>query len=281
MLLKRVLVAIVLLPIGVALILIGGIPYALMVALILGIAAWEFVQLFHAGGLRPSGMVVVAGTLLLVFARALSGFEGSDWMVSLVVLVSMAFHLVAFERDRDQSATDFGITLAGILYMGWIGAYLISLRNLPEGKWWVLMVLPAVWLADSGAYFVGRAFGRHKMSPRLSPNKTWEGYLGGVLAATLGGALLAVVWSIWTGPGSDITPLRGAILGFVLAVVTPLGDLGESMIKRQVGVKDSGKLLPGHGGAFDRIDSWLWAGVIGYYLIAWLVYGYPLGVFQW
>ena len=271
MLLKRVLVAIVLLPIGVALILIGGIPYALMVALILGIAAWEFVQLFHAGGLRPSGVVVVAGTLLLVFARALSGFEGSDWLVSLVVLASMAYHLVSFERGRDQSATDFGITLAGILYMGWIGAYLISLRNLPEGKWWVLMVLPAVWLADSGAYFVGRAFGRHKMSPRLSPNKTWEGYLGGVLVATLGGALLALVWSIWTGPGSDITPLRGAILGFVLAVVTPLGDLGESMIKRQVGVKDSGKLLPGHGGAFDRIDSWLWAGVIGYYLISWLV----------
>jgi phosphatidate cytidylyltransferase len=281
MLLKRILVAIVLLPIGVALILLGGLPYALMVALILGIAAWEYVQLFHAGGLRPSGVLVVAGTLLFAFARALSGFESSDWLVSLMVLASMAYHLVAFERGRDQSATDFAVTLAGILYMGWIGAYLISLRNLPEGKWWVLMVLPAVWLADSGAYFVGRSFGRHKMSPRLSPNKSWEGYLGGVLVATLGGALLAMVWSIWTGPGSDITPFRGAIMGFVLAVVTPLGDLGESMIKRQVGVKDSGKLLPGHGGAFDRIDSWLWAGVIGYYLIAWLVYGYPFGIFQW
>ncbi len=272
MLLKRVLVAVVLLPIGVALILYGGIPFALMVTLILALAAWEYVQLFHIGGLQPVGALVLTGTLLLVFARAWNGFESGAWLISLLVLASMTVHLVAYERGRDQAATDFGVSLVSILYFGWLGAYLISLRELPEGKWWVLMVLPVVWFADSGAYFIGRAFGRHKMSPRLSPKKSWEGYLGGVLFGTLGGALLAFIWTFWTAPGTDITPIRGAVLGFVLAVVTPLGDLGESMIKRQVGVKDSGTLLPGHGGVFDRIDSWLWAGVIGYYLIVWLVY---------
>jgi phosphatidate cytidylyltransferase len=129
--------------------------------------------------------------------------------------------------------------------------------------------LPAVWLADSGAYFIGVRFGRHKLSPRLSPKKTWEGYLAGVVTGTLGAALLALVWRIGAGPETAITFWRAAWLGFVISVLTPLGDLGESMIKRQVGAKDSSHLIPGHGGVFDRIDSWLWAGVIGYYIITW------------
>lgn len=272
MLLKRFLVAVVLLPIGVALILYGEVPYALMIGFILSIAAWEYSRLFRAGDIQPASVLVVLGTLVLVISRFISGWVNIDWLLSLFILVSMAYHLVAFERGRDQAGSDFGVTLAGILYFGWIGAYLISLRELSEGQWWVLMVLPAVWLADSGAYFIGRAIGKHKMSPRLSPKKSWEGYLGGLLFGALGTALLAMLLSLWTGPGSDITPLRGAVMGLIIAILAPLGDLGESMIKRQVGVKDSGNLLPGHGGAFDRIDSWLWAGVIGYYLIVWLVY---------
>jgi phosphatidate cytidylyltransferase len=156
------------------------------------------------------------------------------------------------------------------MYLGWLGAYFISLRQLPEGLWWVLMALPVVWIADSFAYLVGSRWGRRKLSPRLSPKKTWEGYLGGIAGGTLGGALLPLLWQVWSGPDSAITPWRGALLGFVLAVLTTLGDLGESMIKRQVGVKDSGTLLPGHGGVFDRIDSWLWAGVIGYYVVLWM-----------
>ncbi|MGW8250380.1 MAG: phosphatidate cytidylyltransferase [Anaerolineales bacterium] len=270
MLAKRVLVAAILLPIGLVLIWLGGMAFALMVALILSLAAWEYVSLFRAGGLQPSGVLVVTGTLALVIGRYFTGFSSAAWLVSLVILASMAYHLVAYERGRDQAGTDFGVTLAGVMYFGWIGSYLISLRELPEGVWWVLLALPSVWLADSGAYFIGRRFGRHKLSPRLSPKKTWEGYLGGVLFGVLGGALLAYIWSFWTGPDTYITPLNGALMGLVLSVITTLGDLGESMIKRQVGVKDSGKLLPGHGGVFDRIDSWLWAGVLAYYLVVWV-----------
>ena len=132
-----------------------------------------------------------------------------------------------------------------------------------------MLALPAVWLADSGAYFIGKRLGRRKFSPRLSPTKTWEGYLAGVLTGTLGAALLALVWRIGAGPDTAVTFWRAGLLGFILSVVTPLGDLGESMIKRQVGAKDSSQLLPGHGGAFDRIDSLLWCGVIGYYAIVW------------
>jgi phosphatidate cytidylyltransferase len=269
MLLKRAVVSLVLLPIGLAAIVFGGLVYAGFIALVLGLASWEYVKLFRAGGLEPAGVLVVGGTLLLVAGRVWDGFSSAPWMLSLLILTLMTYHLWAYEKGRDQSGTDFGVSLAGILYLGWIGSYLISLRTLPEGMWWVLLVLPAVWFADSGAYLVGSRFGKHKMTPRLSPKKSWEGYLGGILFGAVGATLLALGWQAWAGPGTAITPLRGAILGFVLGVLTILGDLGESMIKRQVGMKDSGNLLPGHGGAFDRIDSWLWAGVIGYYVIVW------------
>ena len=172
MLAKRALVVIILLPIGLALIWLGGWAYALMIALILGLAAWEFVQMFRIGGLQPAAALIIVGTLALVFGRFLNGFASSPWILSLLVLAGMTYHLIAYERGRDQAGTDFGITMAGIMYFGWIGAYLISLRQLPEGLWWVLLALPIVWLADSGAYFIGRRWGRHKLSPRLSPKKT-------------------------------------------------------------------------------------------------------------
>jgi len=184
--------------------------------------------------------------------------------------VAIAAHAIAYERGRDQAATDFTVTVSGIIYLGWIGAYLISIRKLPQGMWWVLLVLPVVWLADSFAYLVGRKIGRHKMTKRISPKKSWEGFISGVVFAVIGGALLAIIWGYLGADRNVITPLRGAVLGAILSVLTIFGDLGVSMIKRQVNIKDSGNLLPGHGGAFDRIDSWLWGGVIGYYVITWL-----------
>lgn len=270
MLVKRLLVAIVLLPVGMAAIIAGGWYLTALVAVFMGLAAWEYVSLFRAGGLQPAGVLVVGGTILLLIGRNINGFEGAPWMISLLILLSMTFHLVAYEHGREQAGTDFAVTLGGMFYIGWFGAYFISLRNLPEGNWWILVVLPAVWFADSGAYFIGKRFGRHLLSPRLSPKKTWEGYLGGIIVGVLLTALLAAIWRVGAGLDSAITPLRGALVGLVMGIFPTLGDLGESMLKRQMGVKDSGNLLPGHGGAFDRVDSWLWAVVIGYYMILWL-----------
>jgi phosphatidate cytidylyltransferase len=267
MFVKRTLVVILLLPIGLAAIYYGGWVFFALAAIILLLASYEYINLFRAGGYKPALAVALGGTLLFVLGRAINGFQSSPWMISLLILVSMAYHLVDFERGRDQAGTDFSITLAGTLYIGWLGAYLISLREIPDGMWWVLLVLSSVWLADAGAYMIGKNFGRHKITPRLSPKKTWEGYLGGVLVGTLGAAALAALFEYWVGPGTAITAWRGALLGLSISAISILGDLGESMIKRQVGMKDSGSILPGHGGAFDRIDSWLWAGVIGYYMI--------------
>lgn len=272
MLRQRVIVAVILLPIGLALIYLGGWAFAAMVMLILGLAAWEYARIFKAGGHKPADVLVISGAVLLALGRAWNGFESADWLLALLVLASMTYHLFAYERGRDQAASDFAVTLSGIFYIGWLGAYLISLRDLPDGMWWLLIVLPAVWLADSGAYFVGRSIGKRKLSPRLSPKKTWEGYVGGVVVGTLGAALLAFLWN-WVDPGvmKIMTPMQSGLLGLILSVTTVLGDLGASMIKRQFGIKDSSNLIPGHGGVFDRIDSWLWAGVIGYYVIQWLI----------
>ena len=267
---KRVLVAVILLPIGLAAIVAGGWYLTALVAVFMGFAAWEYVTMFRTGGLSPAGFLVVIGAILLVIGRNYNGFESAPWMISFLILLAMSYHLVTYERGRDAAGTDFAITLGGIFYIGWIGAYFISLRSLPEGQWWMFVVLAGVMLADSGAYFIGRKFGRHKLAPRLSPKKTWEGYLGGILIGVPLTALLAALIQMGVGAASGITPLRGMLVGLVMALVPTLGDLGESMIKRQVGVKDSGNILPGHGGAFDRVDSWLWAVVIGYYMVLWL-----------
>ena len=267
MLAKRLLVAIVLIPLGVGLIAIGGLPFGLFIMLVLGVAAWEYWNLYRLSGFAPSLVLVIGGVLVI----ALAAFFCPDYIIHCIVglsLAAMTYHLVDYERGRDKAAVDFGITLGGMLYLGLIGSYLISLRNLPDGKWWLMLVLPSVWLADSGAFIIGSRFGKHLMSPRLSPRKTWEGFFGGVVFGTLGGLLLAALWHIMA---PAVTLERGALIGLALSLLTPLGDLGESMIKRQAGVKDSSHILPGHGGVLDRIDSWLWAGVIGYYIIIFLM----------
>jgi len=264
MLAERLVVVIILIPIIVGLVTLGGWVYYLFIAFMLGLAAWEYNRLFRQGGYTPSAVVLIGGTVLLVLARAAGQFNGSEIALSLLVMVAMAVHLFHYERGEENAASNFNITLGGLLYLGWLGAYLISLRQLPQGEWWLLTVFPASWLSDGGAYFIGSRIGRHKMMPRVSPKKSWEGYLGGILTATLGTALLGWLWHL---RAPIVTPLKGALLGFVLSVLTPLGDLGESMLKRQFGVKDTSNILPGHGGVMDRIDSWLWAAAIGFYII--------------
>lgn len=265
MLAKRILVAAILIPIGVAAIWIGGIVYALTISLILGLASLEFGRLFESAGEKPSVELLVFGCVLLTLGRAFNTLETAVGIFTLLILAAMAVHLLRYEKGDKRAGTGFIITASGLVYLGWIGSYLVALRDLPDGTWWFLTILPTVWLADTGAMFIGMRFGKHLLSPRLSPGKTWEGFIGGVLSAVLGGILLAALWGT---RAPEITLWKGALAGLILSTLTPLGDLGESMIKRQVGVKDSGKLLPGHGGVFDRIDSWLWGAVIGYYFVS-------------
>jgi phosphatidate cytidylyltransferase len=270
--LKRTLTALAMAAIGIPAIILGGVFYYLVFTIFLAGAAWEFAHLYRAVKYEPHDLFTALSVLVIATAR----FFFADWAVPLLVLfvlLAMTLHLFAFERGRNEAAVDFAITVAGIIYLGWVGSYLLDLRQLPQGAWWWFMVLPLVFASDTGAYAIGSVYGKHKMTPRLSPKKSWEGYFAGVFTSILVGALFAYAFSS-EGPKplfGLIDPLRGALLGLVIGAVTPLGDLGESMIKRLSGTKDSSNVFPGHGGFFDRIDAWIWGAAIGYFIIQYFI----------
>jgi len=224
--------------------------------------------LFRAGGAQPSRIMLLGGLLAIYSARYITAFEFDDWLLPLIVAMTLVTHLVQFERGRDHAGTDFAATLSGIFYVGLLGSYMLLIRLIPSGEWWFMLTLFAVMLADTSAYFVGSAFGKHRLAPHLSPKKSWEGYIGGVILTTIGMPLFLWLFRQFGLPETpSFSLLNAALLGFVISILPTLGDLGISMIKREMHQKDTSDLLPGHGGVLDRIDSWLWAMPIGYYLI--------------
>ena len=265
---KRTITALLLLAVGMPALLFGGVPFFILMGFFIVIAAYEYTTLLRAAQIEPSTWITVGGVFLILVTRDFFP-EYASAAFSALLIIALAYHMISYERGRDNATLDFAATAAGLAYLGWVGAYLLELRNLPNGGWWVFLVLPSVWMADSSAYSIGSKYGKHKLAPRLSPNKSWEGYLTGVFSGALYGGFFAFAYSTW-GP-LEISIGQGVVLGLVLSVIAPLGDLGESLFKRPVGIKDSGSLIPGHGGAFDRLDSWLWAAVIGYYYIQWFL----------
>jgi phosphatidate cytidylyltransferase len=270
MLFERIAIALLLIPFGVWVIGAGGWFFTLTIALILCLAAYEYAMLFQRHGFRPAAYLLVLGTFSLTITRSIFGFDIDPLLLTSIVLLSMAWHTLDFERGAPQAGTDFALTLGGMLYIGWMGSYFVSLRQLPDGVWWFMTALPAVWLADSAAYSFGKRFGRHRLAPRLSPKKTWEGYLSGVVFGPLLTMGMVRLWQFGAGADSTVTLARGLVVSIVIVILAPIGDLGISMLKRQFGVKDTGTLLPGHGGALDRIDSWVWAAVLGFFMVTWL-----------
>jgi phosphatidate cytidylyltransferase len=268
--LRRLITSLGLVLIGMPAIIFGGILYFLLMCIFLIGAAWEYVTLFRAVKFEPQAIITVGGVACVLLTRMFFSQLAMP-VFAAVILIALTYHLIAYERGRDQAALDFSITVAGVTYIGWIGSYLIDLRNLPNGGWWLMLVMPCVWLADSGAYSIGRAYGKHKIAPRLSPQKSWEGYAASIFTGMISGAFLVYVYSTFGSLPHTISIWQGALLGLILGALSPLGDLGESMIKRQSGIKDSSDIIPGHGGFFDRVDSWLWGAVIGYYFLIFFI----------
>jgi phosphatidate cytidylyltransferase len=267
---RRLFTVLILTLIGVPAIIIGGIFYFLLMATFLLGATREYVHLFRAVQLEPNMKITIGGVAFVIFARMFFPEYAVPALVASV-LTAMAYHLVTYEKGRDQSAIDFAITVTGIIYIGWLGAYLLDMRNLPQGGWWFMLVMFCIWAGDSGAYSIGRAYGKHKMAPRLSPNKSWEGYIASVFSGAGMGAFYLYVFTTFGYLETDMTYLQAAIMGLLLGALPTLGDLGESMIKRQSGIKDSSDIMPGHGGFFDRIDSWIWGAPIGFYFLVWFI----------
>jgi phosphatidate cytidylyltransferase len=264
---QRVKAALIFVPLVLIMIVIDGWAYNLFFIAVLLAAAVEYVRLFRKLETKPSMAVMLGGVALIALGRWWLPAWFAGVLISLAIFAAAIAALVQYERGDDSAAFNFAITLGGVFYLGWIGSYLIDLRALPEGRGWMLTALPAVWLADSGAYYIGSWLGKAKLCPRLSPKKSWAGLIGGIVTGTVGGALLVLLWRSvgWLPAGAALW--QGALIGLVVATLSPVGDLLVSLFKRTAKVKDTGNLIPGHGGILDRIDSWIWAALLGYYLV--------------
>lgn len=269
MLRTRLITAAILIPVAAGLIYVGRWPFLLLVGVLLTLAEVEFCQLMVRAAFQPNVFFGLGVLWIWLIDAQLESVGLLEPGLAALVLGAMAWQLT---HRQGSPVASWALTVTGGLYLGLCGASLIKLRALPpDGLWWTLTVVASIMIADTGAFFIGRMWGRRKMAPTLSPRKTWEGYAAGILVGTAAAALLPMVWRLWAGPQSGLSVGRSLLLGLIIAVVAPVGDLGVSMIKRYVGAKDSGNVIPGHGGALDRVDSILWAAVIGYYFVLWFV----------
>ena len=242
----------------------GGLFFLVLVDLIILLGLREFYVLMRAKGYQPFE------ALGYFCALAISWYAWREGVgVPLIVTGSLLLIMVReiFRRDMTNSLAHIAVTIFGIMYIGWMGSHLVMLRQLPAalglddhmGAQLVFFAALLTWATDTGAYLFGVAFGRHKLIPRISPKKTVEGAVGGLLAAGLCG------WLCAKGLTPFLTPLAATVVGLIVGVMAQLGDLVESMIKRDAGIKDSAELIPGHGGILDRFDSMLFTVPVLYY----------------
>jgi phosphatidate cytidylyltransferase len=227
--------------------MLGDWPFVALIALIAGLGTWEYCKLLRQGGHELLAPLAIGFSLLFVAQAQRPVLLPLSLLLTVTVIGTL---LIALWHKSSQPVTAWALTLGGVFYLGWLLSQFVRLRAEPQGLAWLALAALTVWAADVFAFFAGRAFGRHPWWPRHSPKKSWEGYLAGVAAATVVGALAGhfLVSISW---------FEGLALGLLIGLVAPLGDLAESMLKRQIGAKDSSNLIPGHGGVLDRIDTLL------------------------
>jgi phosphatidate cytidylyltransferase len=258
---RRLATAAVVLPLLLALVFLGPPLATAALVLVVGVAALhEFYGLLAARQIRPFRALglVLAGAIGAEVATG--GWLGAALWPASALLVTMA--LLGRGREMGERVIGVAFTLLGALYLGSLCGAMAGLRLLApadRGAWRVGLLLGVIMAADTAAYFVGHWIGRHKLAPTVSPGKTWEGFAGALLGG-VGGAL-----AVRAAAFTDVPPGHAAALGLAVAALGTAGDLVESVLKRWAGVKDSGTLFPGHGGALDRLDSLLFGAPVLYY----------------
>jgi phosphatidate cytidylyltransferase len=239
---------------------LGELSLLALVLVLSLVAAGELLRLARARGAKPValiGLAAVAGTYVVAYLKDIRAPEHLAAVLGAALIATSA--LVLFRANREGALVSIATTVFVVAYVGAMGAYIIVMRGMRDGFRIVLVFGLMVLMNDVGAWLVGRRVGRHAMAPSVSPEKTWEGWLGG--------ATFTIVVGILAGIGLDppMTVGRGLVLAALVAVVAPLGDLFESMLKRDFGVKDTGKVIPAHGGALDRLDSLLFSAPLFFY----------------
>jgi len=238
------------------------IPWFTVLVAVWGVlAAFEFYKLVAGTKAQPLTYFGLVWTLFFI----ISPHFNYGFIVPLLLTSAVVLPLIwLLGRPKKEGAfLDWAWTLGGILYLGWLLSYFVALRGLEDGRNWVFFALFTTFASDTAAFFIGRAWGRHKLAPRISPGKTWEGTVAGVFGAIIVSLLftLLIPLGYW----------QAIVLGIIVSIFGQLSDLVESLFKRNMGVKDSSHLIPGHGGFLDRIDSVVFTGVVVYYYVIWVI----------
>jgi len=279
---KRVLSGIVFLPILVLISRRGGGAFLLFLNTTMVVALWEFYRLMEAKGVNPSKRLGVAAALVLSTITWWWGPGGGHHSLG-VFLAAFVVSISLRELFRPEMAFpiyDIATTFFGVFYVAWLMLHLLLLRELPReiglpdgaGSAFLLYAFLLAWAGDTGAYFAGLAWGRHRLAPRVSPGKSVEGAVAGLLAV-VGAAFLGRAWFVRDAYGlAYLTAPQTLALGILAGVAAQLGDLVESLLKRDARIKDTSDAIPGHGGVLDRFDSLLFAGPVTYYFLTFVVF---------
>jgi phosphatidate cytidylyltransferase len=271
--LARVLSGVVFVPFLILMTQAGGGFFLFLVNWIQLAACWEFYRMMEAKGVHPSKKVGLFATLVLSAVVYATGLNYLGVFLAGFILTILVREL--FRPEMTFPIYDIATTVFGVVYVGWLLLHLVLLRELPRelsmddslGATLVLYVIAIVWSCDTGAFLVGIPLGKHKLFPRVSPAKSIEGAVGGFLCA-MGAAFLGYAWIARQSGGSAfLTVQQALVLGALLGIASQLGDLVESLLKRDARVKDASSTIPGHGGVLDRFDSLLFSAPVAFYYL--------------
>jgi phosphatidate cytidylyltransferase len=263
-LVPRAITAFTLIPVVIALVWFGGWVAFAAAAVVLALCVWELRVMFTHRGWRPVmalsggvGIAFLVAAMLPPYRMVIVGLA-----ISALVVGSMSWLMLSRPHSIEGALVDWALTVSAPLYIGWPVAFILLLRGgvygyQSNGFWWLLTVFFAVWAFDTFAFFAGHYFGHTKLAPRISPKKTWEGVAGGLVFAVAAALVL-------TRP-IGIAWYHAVAIGVLVSIAATLGDLAESVLKRETGVKDSGAIMWGHGGVLDRIDSLLFSVIVVFF----------------
>ncbi|MFC2011360.1 phosphatidate cytidylyltransferase [Chloroflexota bacterium] len=271
---QRVITALLGTPLLAAIIWYGEPWFTILIAIWGVLAVLEFYRLVAASKVPLLTYFGLIWTLLFILSRntdllsVLKPYFDPNLLIPLLLTSAVLLSLIwLLLRVHDKAFTGWAWTMAGILYVGWLLSYLVAIRGLDEGRNWIFFAIFITFASDTAAFFVGSTLGRYKLALQISPSKTWEGAIGGIIGAII----VSLLFILPTSLSLPLNWWQAILLGILVSVFGQLGDLAESLFKRNMGVKDSSRLIPGHGGFLDRIDSIVFAGVVVYYYAVWVI----------
>lgn len=278
-------VAIIGIPALIIAILQGGVLFFSLILIISSIGLWEFYSMAEKKGVSPNKYLgifsaVIMHSMYYFWSVRFSGSKYSEFIsIGIITMLAASLLLIELFRGKSNAFLNISVTIGGVVYVAVFFQCLLQIHTIlsltsPEpiqGGYFVLCMFITIWLCDTAAYFVGRAIGKHKLFERVSPNKTWEGAIAGAIAAA-GGFIGVAAWLL---PTLSLT--HAAIFGGIIGTIGQAGDLAESLLKRDAGVKDSSNILAGHGGILDRFDSILMVSPVIY----WYIYTISVFGFKW